>query len=98
MPPWLFTVTGLGGLGLGVAGFVVGRFDRRRDDAMRFGEHWRAEAEALREENERMRQRIDDTENHYAAELAALRTENDALGKRLLQLLVQPPPHQGGQP
>lgn len=79
---------------LNVLQFALGRRDRSQDEAMRYGDHWRNEAQALFEDNERLRQRITDTENHCAAEMAALRTENDALGTRLLELLKKP----GGPP
>jgi hypothetical protein len=89
MPQWVLpSIAVLSGI-LNAVQFLLGTVYRKRDDAMKFGEHWRGEASALLEENERLRQRIDDTEKHCAAELAALKIDNETLEKRLIELIKQ---------
>lgn len=80
MPPYLGPLLALGGFLLGCAGFFANRRDR-------FGDHWRTEAAALLDENERLRARMDDLEKDCTTKLQALRDENDALGQRIVQLV-----------
>ncbi len=84
MTTWIPIAVAVVSVLLNAAQFYLGQQDR----SMRYADHWKGQVEGLIEENDRLRGRIDDTENHCAAQIAALRTENDALGQRLLKMIT----------